>query len=118
VPYAVARVGGDVYEREQFSNTWSVVASLGSAGTSAWRGLALTRTAAGARTYFTQATIGGGASGVLEQSWPNSIPASASAATVVYAATDVIPFGASDDGCELYAAQTTASGLTLLLLHR
>ena len=117
-PFAFARVGAEVYERAQFSNTWSGIAALGGAGTSAWSGLAVVRSSSGVRDFFTQATITGGASGLVEQRWPNSVPSAADPPVVVYPATDLRPVGASKDGCQLYASRTTASGLEMVVLHR
>lgn len=117
-PFAFARVGATVYERAQFSNTWSGIASLGSAGSSGWGGLAVVRSEAGVRDFFTQAKITGGASGIVEQRWPNSLPSAADPPAVVFPATDLVPVGVSNDGCQLYASRTTANGLEMVVLKR
>jgi len=117
-PYALARVGSEVYERDASTTTWSFVAPLASAGTTSWRGLAVVRSAAGERDFFTQATISGGASGIVEQRWPTSSPSVASTPVVVFSETDLVPVGASSDGCELYTSRTSANGFELVVLHR
>lgn len=116
--HAVVRVGSSVFEHVELMTTWSPVASLGSAGTSNWKGLAVVKWNSTLRRIFTLATINGGGSGIVEQYWPSAIPNMAGPPVIVYNGTDLVPFAISPDGCEMYTSRVGAMGLEVVVLRR
>ncbi|MDC0743312.1 hypothetical protein [Polyangium mundeleinium] len=117
--YTYTRAGSEVWEIPDISNTWSPVATLGNAGTSDWKGLAVRRNPTKERFYFTQATITGGGSGIIEQRWPNALPSEAAPPVVVYPGTDLVPIGITPKGCELYTSRKKAQGgIEVVVLER
>ncbi|WP_394841088.1 hypothetical protein LZC95_28935 [Pendulispora brunnea] len=115
------RVGPEVYVWSHDTYSWTRVALLGT-DSSGWRGLAIVQPAEGnsitGRYIFTQAKVTAGGAGIVEQHWPNALPSSAGAPTVVAPVTDAIPVGVRANGCELYAIRGTPGSLSVLVFRR
>ncbi|WP_394830395.1 hypothetical protein LVJ94_28185 [Pendulispora rubella] len=115
------RNGAEVYVWSGSSNTWTRVALLG-ADSSGWKGLAIIQPAYGnsitGRYIFTQAKVTAGGAGIVEQYWPNALPSSAGAPTVVSPVTDAVPVGVRANGCELYAIRGTPGAFSVLVFRR
>ena len=115
------RVGPEVYTWTSSTNSWTRVAAIGS-DSSGWKGLAIIQPAYGnsitGRYIFTQAKVTSGGAGIVEQYWPNALPSSAGAPTVVSTATDAVPVGVRSNGCELYAIRGNPGAYSVLVYRR
>ncbi|WP_394844707.1 hypothetical protein LZC95_47635 [Pendulispora brunnea] len=117
--YYLVRNGAEIYEKEGYKTVWSMAANLTGSGTSGWEGLAATsEESTGGLVLFLGGKLNTGGYGIFEQRWPNSLPSSAGTATLVVPNTNDIPFGVSDDGCELYASRKNGAALEVVIYRR
>ncbi|WP_394834203.1 hypothetical protein LVJ94_47660 [Pendulispora rubella] len=117
--YYLVRNGAEIYQKEGYKTVWSMAANLAGSGTSAWEGLAATsEESTGGLVLFLNAKLDAGGYGIFEQRWPNSLPSSAGPAALVMPNTHAVPFGVSDDGCELYASRKNGSNLEVVVYRR
>ncbi|WP_394829013.1 hypothetical protein [Pendulispora albinea] len=117
--YYFVRNGAEIYQKQQTSNIWSLAANLAGSGSSNWEGLAASsEESTGGLVLFLKGNLDGGTWGIFEQRWPNALPTSAGPATLVIANTNAVPFGVSDDTCELYASRKNGTNLEVVVFRR
>ncbi|MFO0679694.1 MAG: hypothetical protein U0169_24415 [Polyangiaceae bacterium] len=127
------RSGAVVVSSTKLANAWTQVVDLSAAGSHEWQGLAIAPDPSQGLRVFVNASVdadadagaeagavgdGGATSGIVEHRAPNALASSVTRPVLVAPATDAVPFGASADGCALFARRANGAVVETLIFRR